>query len=99
MEPLYEKGQIRIIRAGFSSGDRRHIANACEALENLPDQDTVAGLAEILQQTTGNAVGGGTAIFSRVDEVLDWCASHANEWLRQCGSRAMQAIQADSAHA
>jgi hypothetical protein len=99
MEPLYEKGQIRIIRAGFSSGDRRHIANACEALENLPDQDTVAGLAEILQQTTGNAVGGGTPIFSRVDEVLDWCASHANEWLRQCGSRAMQAIQADSAHA
>jgi HEAT repeat protein len=93
MEPLYEPGLIRIIRAGFTSGDERHIANACEALENLPGQETVAGLAEILQQATGNAIAGGNSIFSRLDEVLAWCMDHTNEWLSQCGNRAMQALQ------
>ena len=28
LEPLYESGTIGIIRAGFSSGDARHVANA-----------------------------------------------------------------------
>jgi hypothetical protein len=94
MEPLYEPGLIRIIRAGFTSGDARHIANACEALENLPGQETVAVLAEILQQTTGHAIAGGTAIFSHLDEVLAWCKNNANDWLSLCGSRAMQTLQA-----
>jgi len=99
MEPLYEPGLIRIIRAGFTSGDTRHIANACEALENLPGQETVAGLAEILQQTTGHATAGGTAIFSHLDEVLAWCSSHTNHWLSQCGSAAMQTPQTGSSRA
>jgi ATP/ADP translocase len=99
MEPLYEPGLIRIIRAGFTSGDARHIANACEALENLPGQETVAGLAEILQQATGHAISGGSSIFSQLDEVLAWCMDHTNEWLSLCGNRAMQALQTGSSRA
>jgi hypothetical protein len=99
MEPLYEPGLIRIIRVGFTSGDARHIANACEALENLPGQETVAGLAEILQQTTGHATAGGTAIFSHLDEVLAWCKNHTNDWLSLCGSAAMQTPQTGSSRA
>jgi len=91
MEPLYEPGLIRIIRTGFASGDARHIANACEALENLPGQEVVAGLAEILQQTTGHATPGGATIFNRVEDVFVWCADHTNDWLSQCGSQALQA--------
>jgi hypothetical protein len=99
MEPLYEPGLIRIIRAGFTSGDARHIANACEALENLPGQEPVAGLAEILQQATGQASAGETAIFSHLDEVLVWCKDHTNDWLSLCGSAAMQIPQTGSARA
>ncbi len=99
MEPLYEAGLIRIIRVGFSSGDVRHIANACEALENLPGEEAVAGLAALLQQAPGHATAGGSAIFNRRDEVLAWCASHTNEWLSMCGSHAMQALQAGGSRA
>jgi hypothetical protein len=99
MEPLYEPGLIRIIRVGFTSGDARHIANACEALENLPGQEAVAGLAEILQQATGHAIAGGTAIFSRLEEVITWCKDHTNDWLSQCGSHAMQTLQTGSSRA
>jgi len=99
MEPLYEPGLIRIIRAGFTSGDMRHIANAIEALENLPDQEIVAGLAEILHQVTGNTPAGGTVIFRHLDEALAWCADHANDWLRECATGAMQGVQANSSHA
>ena len=99
MEPLYEPGLIRTIRAGFTSGDARHIANACEALQNLPGQETVSGLAEILEMTTRHETAGGTAIFSNLDEVLAWCASHTNDWLSLCGNRAMQTLQAGCSRA
>ncbi|MGD8875845.1 MAG: hypothetical protein PVH38_11915 [Gammaproteobacteria bacterium] len=99
MEPLYEPGLIRIIRAGFTSGDARHIANACEALENLPGQEAVAGLAQILQQAAGHEIAGGATIFSHLDEVLAWCKDHTNEWLSLCGSRTMQTLQAGSSRA
>jgi len=99
MEPLYEPGLIRIIRTGFASGDARHIANACEALENLPGQEAVAGLADVLQQATGHGIAGATTIFSRLDEVLAWCASHTNDWLSQCGNRALQATPVEVSRA
>jgi histone H3/H4 len=94
MEPLYEPGLIRIIRAGFTSGDSRHVANACEALQNLPGQEIVAGLAEILETATCHETAGGTTIFSNLDEVLGWCASHTNDWLSRCGNSAIQTLQA-----
>jgi hypothetical protein len=93
MEPLYEPGLIRIIRTGFTSGDARHIANACEALQNLPRQEAVAGLAEMLQQASGHESAEGTTIFNHPDDVLAWCAGHANDWLKLCGSHTMQALQ------
>ena len=92
MDPLYEPGLIRIIRAAFTSGDARHIANACEALQNLPRQEAVAGLAEILRQASGHETAGGTTIFNHLDDVLAWCAGHTNDWLSQCGNRAMQTL-------
>jgi len=91
MEPLYEPGSIATIRAGFNSGDARHVANACEALGNLPGQEHVATLSAILQQDSGTATAGETTIFNQLEEALAWCAGHSNDWLRQCGRRALQA--------
>ena len=90
MEPLYEPGLIGIIRAGFNSGDARHIANACEVLGNLPNQEIVAELGRVLLRKTGDTGSGEPPVFSRLEEVLNWCAGHGNDWLSLCGSRTLQ---------
>jgi hypothetical protein len=90
LEPLYETGLIGIIRAGIGSGDIRHIANAREALENLDDREPVAGLAEILRQSVNDEYTRDGSEFRDPADVIDWCAGHPDEWLRACGSRALQ---------
>jgi AAA family ATP:ADP antiporter len=96
MEPLYEPGIIGIIRAGFLSGDTRHVANACEALGNLDKKDIVSSLNEILQNSASNDFSKEKTAFQSIDDVLDWCAKNENDWLRSCGIKAMQP---DNAHA
>jgi hypothetical protein len=81
---------IGIIRAGIGSGDIRHIANAREALENLDDREPVAGLAEILRQSVNDEYTRDGSEFRDPADVIDWCAGHPDEWLRACGSRALQ---------
>ena len=90
MEPLYEPGIIGIIRAGFLSGDPRHAANACEALSNLDKEYVVCGLNEILENSASNDFSKDNVTFRRLDDVLNWCANHKNDWLRSCGIQAMQ---------
>lgn len=91
LEPLYEPGTIGIIRAGFSSGDARHIANACEVLGNLDRQDMIASLGGALQQSAGGDTGQADLFFGNVDDVLNWCVQHGNDWLRSC-SRQLLAV-------
>ena len=90
---------IGIIRAGFASGDARHIANACEALENLDRQEITAGLSDILQKSVSNDFGSDDGFFQSLDDVLKWCANHRNSWLKLCGDRALQALNAVNHHA
>ena len=84
LEPLYEPGTIGIIRAGFSSGDARHVANACEVLGNLDRQDMIGNLGDALQQSAGGDTGQEGEFFKSVDDVLNWCVQHGNDWLRSC---------------
>jgi hypothetical protein len=99
LEPLYEPGLIGIIRAGFASGDARHIANACEALENLDRQEITAGLSDILQKSVSNDFDSDDGFFQSLDDVLKWCANHRNSWLKLCGDRALQALNTVNHHA
>jgi HEAT repeat protein len=93
LEPLYECGLIHIIRAGFASGDARHIANACEALENLDSKDITAGLSSMLQQSINNDFGSHDGHFRSLDDVLRWCSGQRNEWLRICAGRLLSPQQ------
>jgi len=90
LEPLHEPGLINIIRAGFTSGDDRHIANACEALENLDKQKLTAGLSDILQKSINNDFSSDKGFFQSFEDVIAWCANHRNNWLKFCGNRALQ---------
>jgi len=94
LEPLYESGLIGIIRAGFASGDDRHIANACEALENLDKQAITAGLSVLLQKSVSNDFSMDDSLFSSLEEVIIWCTKHHNSWLNLCGDQALQPVTA-----
>lgn len=99
LESLYNRETIRIIHAGFSSGDARHIANACEALGNLDKDPIISNLSNALQRSAGTDFGHGDRSFAAVDEVLHWCAGHANNWISECGSQALQSMKTGAAHA
>ena len=89
LEPLYEPGTIGIIRAGFSSGDARHVANACEVLGNLDKQYMIGSLSDALQKSASGDFGQHDMTFRGIDDVLNWCAQHSNSWLRLCGEQAL----------
>jgi hypothetical protein len=89
LEPLYEPGTIGIIRAGFSSGDARHVANACEVLGNLDKQYMIGSLSDALQKSASGDFDQHDITFRGIDDVLNWCAQHSNSWLRLCGERAL----------
>jgi hypothetical protein len=84
LTPLHEPGTIGIIRAGFSSGDTRHVANAIEALGNLDNRYVADRLHAILQDSTGKQHKGGTGMLGNLDSVLDWCLAQPDAWLRDC---------------
>jgi hypothetical protein len=94
LEPLYEPGLIGIIRAGFASGDARHVANACEALENLDKQAITAGLSVLLQKSVSNDFSTDDSLFSSLEDVITWCTRHHNSWLNLCADQALQPVTA-----
>ena len=94
LEPLYEPGLIAIIRAGFASGDARHVANACEALENLDKQAITAGLSVMLQKSVNNDFSSDDSFFRSLEDVITWCKKHHNSWLNLCGDQALQPVNA-----
>ena len=90
LESLYDKETIRIIHAGFACGDSRHIANACEVLGNLVKDSSICNLCDALLRASGEDPGHWKPRFASVDEVLQWCANHGNNWLSECGKQALQ---------
>ena len=90
MEPLYEPGIIGIIRGGFLSGDSRHVANACEVLSTLDKASVASSMNAILQNAACNDFSRDGETFQSLDEVLNWCATNRDDWLKSCGIRAME---------
>jgi HEAT repeat protein len=93
LEPLHEPGLIGIIRAGFSSGDSRHVANACEVLVNLGDRKVAGRLHDILEKSISSQTDKtATAEFETVNEVLNWCRQQKDDWLQQCADTALTTL-------
>ncbi len=65
LESLYNRETIRIIHAGFSSGDACHIANACEALENLDKGTIIDNLCNALQRSCLLTLSFNVVLFTR----------------------------------
>ena len=99
LEPLYDSETIRIVHAGFSSGDSRHIANACEVLENLGKDAMISNLSDALQRSAGGNFEPDGQDFTSIDDVLHWCAEHGNSWLNECGKQALHSLKPENTHA
>lgn len=93
LEPLYEPGLVGTIRTGYASGDSRHIANACEALENLDKKGVTADLNDIIQKSLNNDFSHKNGFFRSASEVLDWCTEHRNILYELCKDPALQPLQ------
>jgi hypothetical protein len=98
IEPLHEPGMIKIIRAGFSSKDERHIANAAEILNNLDGGYAVKLLQEVLTGQLDNQDSRRTPAFTTISEVIAWSAAHADAWLRQCAGHFLKEKETGSVH-
>ena len=88
LTPLHEPGIISIIRAGFSSGDIRHVANAIEALGSLDNRHVADRLHAILQDCTGIQHRENASMFRNLESILDWCQAQPDTWLRECARHA-----------
>jgi hypothetical protein len=100
LEPLHEPGIIGVIRAGFTSGDARHAANACEALCNLENQQFASQLHGILLQSIDRQqAGNSNTLFGTPQQVLEWCVRQKDDWLQYCARAALQSPGKAGVHA
>ncbi len=100
LEPLHEPGLISIIRAGFSSGDSRHVANAIEVLANLDDHNVAGQLHDILQLSISKQTGKpAKADLRALQEVLDWCRQQKDDWLRHCADTVLSTLSPGNSRA
>jgi hypothetical protein len=89
MENLGDGDSIRIVSLGLKSKDARQVARAKEALGSIADSRLGAQLARLLNGAEG-AESEGAPHFSSVNDVLEWCRTHADAWLRLCAVHALQ---------
>ena len=93
MEPLCARNVISIIRAGIRTLDERHMANACEALNSIPNQKLTQPLGQLIQdaymhtrQTVTNSTEG-------IEVVLESLATRSDTWLQECANSALLTLQ------
>ena len=89
MENLGDSHSIHIVSLGLKSKDARQVARAKEALSSLADSRLGGQLAQLLAGAEDVEVAGGPN-FAGVNDVLQWCRTHADAWLRLCAVHALQ---------
>lgn len=89
MENIGDGHSIRIVNLALKSKDARHVARAKEALSSIADSRLGGHLRRLLSGAEG-AAEAGPPQFAGVDEVLEWCRTHADTWLRLCAVHALQ---------
>jgi len=89
MEPLCARGVIDIIRAGISTRDDRYIANACEALNSIPNRTLAQPLGQLLQDAFMPVRRTAQSITEDLEVVLRSLAARPDAWLQECAGNAL----------
>jgi HEAT repeat protein len=86
IERLEDPAAVATVRAGLQSPDRRHFADACQAMSNLGCKALAAQLVALLDKVEEDRERpkSGGAAFLDTQEVLAWGSQHPDSWLREC---------------
>jgi AAA family ATP:ADP antiporter len=92
LEGLEDRGTVRAIRAGLASRDRRHRANAIEALGELRHRQLAEGIDELLRGLDARPPAASGILRPEDFDVIAlqrWCREHQDPWLRACVEHAV----------
>ena len=87
MESVGDREAVRIVHAALSSKDARQVARARETLAYVTHLGLATQLGGLLTGTVG-ALSKSHAPAS-LAELLAWCETHADDWLKACARRAL----------
>jgi ATP/ADP translocase/HEAT repeat protein len=93
MEPLCPPGVIAVIRGGISTRDKRYVANACEALQSIPNRKLVQPLGQLIQDAFMPAHRAVSPATEKLEGVLESLATRPDAWLRECAGVALAATR------
>lgn len=93
MEPLCARNVISIIRAGIRTLDERHMANACEALNSIPNQTLTQPLEQLIQDAYMHTRQTVTSSTESIEVVLESLAMRSDTWLHECANSALLTLQ------
>ena len=93
LHPIVNTDILSVIRAGLTSKDKRQIAYAREALQDIDDKHIIKQLNTLFEKhrkidsTDSKDLSKATA-----DEIITWCTNLNDHWLRFCGQEALSKI-------
>ena len=93
LEPLCAPHVIPIIRAGIRTHDERHMANACEALQSIPNQKLTLTLGQLFQDAYMPTKETKLSNTDDIEAVLDSLASRRDPWLQECAKAARDSFR------
>lgn len=84
LEYIEDPAIISAIRAGFATGDSRHMAHAAEAIRYIHDRKLATQLSQLLDINNSDLEEAVRTPYRSLKEVLNGCRQHADPWLMEC---------------
>ncbi len=89
MEPLCARNVISIIRAGIRTLDECHMANACEALNSIPNQTLTQPLGQLIQDAFMPSQQTVVSNTESIELVLEALMMRPDTWLQDCAKSSL----------
>ena len=93
MEPLCAPNVISIIRAGIRTLDDRYMANACEALNSIPNRAMTQPLGQLIQDAFIPKREAYVSSTENTEAVLESFSMRPDTWLQECARAALLAFK------
>ena len=95
LQPMFESGDITVIRAGIRTNDVRYRSDALEALQCLQDNELASRISLLVGQDYRRITKAGMGrLFSSFSDAIAWCVSNRDEWISINGKRTSMATGA-----
>ena len=92
LQSLEHPYTINIIRSGIRSKDARHIANACELLQELNNRQIGKSINEILELINEQSSDNIHCIKITLTDALELCSQSHDPWIQTCAVYTIESI-------